>query len=266
MDHGSLPIGVFDSGLGGLSVLRELVARLPGEDFLYLGDVARLPYGSKSHAAITRYALGCVDFLASRRIKALVIACNTATAMALPTLREKFPFPVYGVIEPAVARAAAATRVGKVLVLATPSTVRSEAYRREFNSRHPELKVEELACPLLVPLAEEGWFDHPLTVAVIKQYLAEVRERDYDVLVLGCTHYPFLESSFRQAVGEARVLVHSGPGVAVEVEAGLMLVQNRNRSGKAGRLRFFATDPLPQGQPIVQRWFGENVHFELVDL
>ncbi len=265
MPSSASPIGVFDSGLGGLSVLNELRRALPSENFIYLGDVARLPYGTKSAAVVTRYAESCLEFLVSKGVKLVVIACNTATANALTALRDKSLVDVVGVIEPGVAAGIEASGEGRVLVLATAATVKSEAYLRGFHEKSPGLSVEQLACPLLVPLAEEGWFDHPVTERVIESYLRSARETSYDVIVLGCTHYPLLEKSFR-AVAPGAVLVHGGKKLAEEVKGRLSARGELNTGGAAGWLRFYSTDHIPASVPIVSALFGGPVEFELTDL
>jgi len=262
----SLPIGVFDSGLGGLTVLEELRRALPREDFVYLGDVARLPYGTKSGNVVRRYAQRCVDFLLGQPVKAVIIACNTATAVALESVREQTQVPVYGVIHAGAFAGQEATSNGRILVLATESTVRSEAYLRAFHSLSDKNLVEQIACPLLVPLAEAGWFDHPITKEVIRTYLAQAKHKDYDTVVLGCTHYPLLLPSFRAVMGEEVRLVHSGAALARELEQELTRRSLVQSGGAPGKLRFFTTDPVSSHVPIVSTLFGSSVEFELVDL
>jgi len=261
-----LPIGVFDSGLGGLTVLAELQSRLPHEDFIYLGDVARLPYGTKSGAAVQRYAQRCVDFLQAQPVKAIVIACNTATAVALEPLRETTSLPIYGVISAGTAAGLAATRNGRVLVLATESTVKSEAYLKAFHRSSPVAQIEQVACPLLVPLAETGWFDHPITRDVVRAYLSQVKEKGYDTIVLGCTHYPLLLPSLQAELEPGTQLVHSGEALAQEVESELKRLSLSNNETRTGTIRFFTTDPVSSHLPIVSSLFGTTAEFELVDI
>lgn len=261
----SLPIGVFDSGLGGLTVLRELRRHLPGESFVYLGDVARLPYGTKSRDVVTRYAQTCGRFLVDRGVKAVVVACNTATALALPDLRRELGVEVFGVIEPGVRAGLAASPARRVLVLGTESTVRSEAYLRAFGTADSSVRVEQIACPLLVPLAEEGWFEHEVTAQVVATYLARASAFDYDTVVLGCTHYPLLEPSFRRVLSPSIALVHGGAPLAAEVERFLVDKALRHEHG-AGSLTFLATDRIPASVPLVGALFDGPVSFELVDL
>jgi glutamate racemase len=260
------PIGVFDSGLGGLSVLTTLVDGLPNEDFIYLGDVARLPYGTRSPAVVKRYVGTCVKFLQSQGVKLIVIACNTATATALEAMQKESSIPIFGVIEPGVRAAVAASTGKRVLVLATEATVRSEAYLREFQRQAPAFFVEQVACPLLVPLAEEGWFDHEVTELVLEKYLRRARNPEFDTILFGCTHYPLLEKSFRKVLGSECALVHSADLLTGEVRE---LLRQRDWSHPAqagGKLRFLSTDHLPAAMPIVSSLFGEGASFEVIDL
>lgn len=211
-------IGVFDSGVGGLTVVAALRRRLPRESILYLGDTARLPYGSKSPATVTRYTRRNVDFLEQRGVKAVVVACNTASALALPELAPAVP--VWGVIEPGAERAAAASG-GRVGVIATEATVRSDAYPRALRRLRPDLEIVSRACPLFVPLVEEGWHDDPITEQVANRYLAPLLAGGIDTLVLGCTHYPLLAPVLARVAGPGVRLVDSAAAVAEAVAAGL---------------------------------------------
>jgi glutamate racemase len=211
-------IGVFDSGVGGLTVVEALRQRLPHESILYLGDTARLPYGSKSPATVARYTERNVAFLVERGVKAVVVACNTASALALPELR--LPVPTWGVIEPGAERAAAASR-GRVGVIATAATVRSDAYALALHRLRPALEIISQPCPLFVPLVEEGWHDDPVTEQVAARYLEPLLDRRIDTLVLGCTHYPLLRQVLARVAGPEVLLVDSAAAVADAVAAGL---------------------------------------------
>ncbi|MBV8201322.1 MAG: glutamate racemase [Acidobacteria bacterium] len=211
-------IGVFDSGVGGLTVVAALRRRLPREAILYLGDTARLPYGSKSPATVTHYTRRNVDFLERRGVKAVVVACNTASALALPDLAPTVP--VWGVVEPGAERAAAASG-GRVGVIATEATVRSDAYPRALRRLRPDLEIASRACPLFVPLVEEGWHDDPVTEQVASRYLAPLLAGGIDTLVLGCTHYPLLTSVLARVAGPGVRLVDSAEAVADAVARGL---------------------------------------------
>ena len=212
-------IGVFDSGVGGLTVVSALRRRLPGESILYLGDTARLPYGSKSPDTVTRYTRRNIEFLTDRGVKAVVVACNTASALALPNL-EMHEVPTWGVIEPGAIKAAQVSR-GRVGVIATEATVRSDAYPRALRAVRPDLEIVSQACPLFVPLVEEGWHDDPITEEVARRYLRPLLEAGIDTLVLGCTHYPLLVPVLQRVAGPDVTLVDSAEAVAEMVAAGL---------------------------------------------
>ncbi|MEJ7710924.1 MAG: glutamate racemase [Pyrinomonadaceae bacterium] len=217
------PIGIFDSGVGGLTVYRALHNRLPDERFIYLGDTARVPYGNKSAATVERYSIENARFLESHGIKLLIVACNTASALALPAIRQRVSVPVVGVIEPG-ARAAAVLTIAekanrkRVGVIATQATVRSAAYRRAIERRSGGIEVIERACPLFVPLVEEGWAETEVARAVAGEYLKDLRERELTALVLGCTHYPMLRRVIQEAIGERVRLIDSGEATAHEVQ------------------------------------------------
>jgi glutamate racemase len=211
-------IGVFDSGVGGLTVLKALMERLPMESTVYLGDTARVPYGTKSGEVVTRYSLANARVLAEHGIKALVVACNTASAVALPELRKAIDVPVVGVIEPGAAQAAKVSRSGQVAVIGTPGTIRSGAYQRALEALRPGLVVHTRACPLFVPLAEEGWVSGEVPTLVARAYLGEgLLEDQVDTLVLGCTHYPLLKDIIQATVGPQVTLVDSAHATAERV-------------------------------------------------
>jgi glutamate racemase len=218
--NGSRPIGVFDSGVGGLTVFREIARALPREPLLYLGDSARVPYGTKSMATVIRYSLEAARHLMSRDIKMLVIACNTATAAALPKLRETLSIPVIGVVEPG-ARAAVERTSGVVGVIATEGTVRSKAYTIAIKALDPDIEVIESAAPLFVPLAEEGWANTHVAREVAEIYLEPLIDHGIDTLVLGCTHYPILRGTIEQVVGGAVHIVDSAETTAQSVRDAL---------------------------------------------
>ncbi len=209
------PIGVFDSGIGGLTTVRELFARLPCESVVYFGDTARLPYGNKSKETVTRFSLEIASFLARQHVKCIVVACNTASSHALDTLRDRYDVPVIGVIEPAAKAAVAASPRGRIGVVGTLATVGSNAYADAIARLAPRAVVQQRACPLFVPLVEEGWLDHNVTRLVAEEYLAELRAADLDSLILGCTHYPLLAPLLREAMGASVRLVDSGAEAAL---------------------------------------------------
>jgi glutamate racemase len=224
----NLPIGIFDSGVGGLTVYRALHGRLPAERYVYLGDTARVPYGTKSLSTVERYAVENARFLEARGVKILVVACNTASALALPAVRRAVSVPVVGMIEPgarAVVGAAAGESVGvpsgaaRVGVVATESTVKSGAYSNAIRELAPETEVFERACPLFVSLAEEGWADSDVARAVAEEYLRDLRQKNLGAVVLGCTHYPILRRVIQEALGEGVRLIDSGEAAARAVES-----------------------------------------------
>ena len=261
-------VGVFDSGFGGLTVLRALLPRLPGTHFLYLGDTARLPYGDKSRATVARYAIEAAQFLVGRGAQLLVIACNTATALALPELREAVAVPVIGVVEPGAQAAFAAARSngGKVLVLATAATVQSHAYRDTCAARG--LHASEKPCPLLVPLVEEGWTDHPVTRDVLRVYLREALAAiEPDAVLLGCTHYPLIASEIAailRELGSQAVVVDSAEATAEAVRA---TFTRRGASSAPATFECFATDSVEKFARLGSRFLGRQIpHVELLDL
>ncbi len=268
-------IGVFDSGVGGLTVLRALVERVPDADYLYFGDTARLPYGSKSAATVAHYAVGAVRYLQDQGAKLLVIACNTATALALNEIKAAAGVEVIGVVEPGAEAAAAATRKRKVVVIGTEATMSSHAYRRALEARN--VAVREKACPLLVPLVEEGWVEHPVTEQVAKIYLSEAFSddaRDADVLVLGCTHYPLIKPLLRRVAPEHVAIVDSAESTAHHVARQLQAelsssaeTETKSEGRSIPKLRFFATDSADRFRKLGTRFLGlpveDVVHVDL---
>jgi glutamate racemase len=264
-------IGVFDSGVGGLTVLRALVDRIPEADYLYFGDTARLPYGSKSAATVAHYAVGAVRYLQDQGAELLVIACNTATALALEEIKSAAGVEVIGVIEPGAEAAAAASRKRTVVVIGTDATISSHAYRRALEAR--KVTVREKACPLFVPLVEEGWVEHPVTEQVARIYLSEAfsdDESDADVLVLGCTHYPLIKPLLRRVAPEHIAIVDSAESTAQNVvrqlQVGTLPSTKSERRSPPG-LRFFATDSAEKFRRMGTRFLGlpveDVVHVDL---
>lgn len=241
----SLPVGVFDSGMGGLTVLRALRNRMPAERFLYLGDTARLPYGTKSRESITRYSLQAAELLVARGVKCLVVACNTAAATALAALRERHPsLPLLGVVEPGAEAGSLASRNGAIVVIATESTVQGGAYQRALRQLRADAQVTAVACSLFVPLAEEGWTDGPIVEAIAHRYLDPVfsdSAQRPDTLLLGCTHFPVLQRALRNVIGDAVSIVDSAETTAAALQR--MLEQKGLRASDGdGRVEFLATD------------------------
>ncbi len=257
-----LPIGIFDSGVGGLTVLRALRERLPGERYLYLGDTARLPYGTKSAETVRRYARNAAAYLVRRGVKLLVVACNTASSYALPELRAALSVPVVGVVEPGV-EAALATGARRIGVIGTEGTVRSGAYQAAIAARAPEVAVRAAACPLFVPLAEEGWGDHPVTREVARRYLAPLLEWGAEALLLACTHYPLLIPSLAAVAGPAVRLVDSASAVAAAVARRVPAAG----AGEGGDVRLLLTDASDHFLRVARTILGETPpRLELVHL
>jgi glutamate racemase len=239
----SQPIGVFDSGIGGLTVVSALRALLPNESIYYLGDTARLPYGGKSASTVQRYSLEIAAMLLEENAKTVVVACNTASAVALSALTESVPVPVTGVILPGARAAIAATRSGHVGVIGTRATINSGAYERALRSLDSEIRVTARACPLLVPLIEEGWLERPITDEIIMQYVGPLVDEGIDTLVLGCTHYPLLRNAIARLLGDSITLVDSAQNCANAVRDLLISENLRAPETNAGSLQVALTDP-----------------------
>jgi len=263
-----LPIGIFDSGVGGLTVYRALHERLPNERFIYLGDTARVPYGTKSLATVERYAIENSSFLYSRGIKLLVVACNTASALALPKIREKIGIEVVGVIGPGARKAVEITKAEdppRIGVIATEATVLSNAYADSIRAASRASEILQTACPLFVPLAEEGWTREEETYSIARKYLKKVSEFAPHALVLGCTHYPILKDVIRETVGGAVALIDSGEATAEEVEKLLnakgLASSERISYGRERQLcddldHFYVTDAAERFAKVAERFLG----------
>jgi glutamate racemase len=239
-------VGIFDSGVGGLTVLRELTKVLPQEDTIYFGDTARVPYGTKSPETVTRYAREITAFLVRRDIKLLVVACNTASAVALPSLKRHFSIPVVGVIEPGARRAVEVTRSGRIGVIGTAGTIRSSAYTRAIKRLNPAAEVLTKACPLFVPLAEEGWVDNQVARLTAQTYLQELKDAGVDTLVLGCTHYPLLKPVIAEVMGAGVTLVDSAAETARTVAGILRRKKLLRPASEAGNHHYYVSD-IPAG-------------------
>lgn len=263
-------IGVFDSGFGGLTVLKELVALIPGADYLYFGDTARLPYGSKSVDTVARYAVEATHFLEAQGANLLVIACNTATALALDRITQAARVPVVGVVEPGAEQASAASKNRRVVVIGTEATVSSHAYRKALERRN--IEAREKACPLFVPLVEEGWVEHPVTEQVAQIYLRDAFGDGFheaDVLVLGCTHYPLIKPLLRRVAPEHVHIVDSAHSTALAVGAKIRELGERSTEMSSGKptLQFFATDSVEKFRRMGPNFLGHPVNaVEHVDL
>ncbi|MBI4237853.1 MAG: glutamate racemase [Deltaproteobacteria bacterium] len=255
----SAPIGIFDSGVGGLTVYRAIAAALPHESLCYLGDTARVPYGNKSPETVTRYSLEIGAFLAERGIKALVVACNTSSAVALPALRARFGFPIIGVIEPGVEAALAVTTNRRIGVIATAATIASQAYAKTLKARAADARIVSRACPLFVPLVEEGWTDGAIVDAVIHRYLEPLRDEGIDTLILGCTHYPLLAAGIGALLGSAVQLVDSGTAAAGALRQILQQHGLFASPGAAPQHRLYVTDAASSFAQITSGILGQAV-------
>lgn len=263
------PIGIFDSGVGGLTVYRALHAKLPDEQFIYLGDTARVPYGTKSLATVERYAIENSQFLASCGIKLLVVACNTASALALPAIRRAVGIDVVGVIGPGARKAVAVTKKDfdkpKIGVIATEATVASRAYSEAIKKACETAEIVETACPLFVPLAEENWLREPETFSIARKYLQKIVEKEVNALVLGCTHYPILRDVIQETVGENVILIDSGEATAEEIK---QLLEDKNLTNDNPPKReterrlcddldnFYVTDAAERFARVAERFLG----------
>ncbi|TXD36493.1 glutamate racemase [Lujinxingia vulgaris] len=268
------PIGVFDSGVGGLTVMRALVEALPHEDLLYLGDTARVPYGNRGAETIRRYALNAARQLVGHNIKALVVACNTATAYALPALQDALEIPVFGVVDPVATLAARRSAGGHIAMIGTRATVRSNSYTRALMNLRPDAHVHPIACPLLVPLAEEGWTEGPVVEQVLRHYLEPLASTPVDTMILGCTHYPLLHDAIASVAAEVMrrplELLDSASATATALRETLAALSLHTPSTDPGSHRFLLTD-LPEGfVETASRFFGQSVaerceHVDIID-
>jgi len=257
-DNRARPIGVFDSGIGGLTVLKALTALLPGEDFIYLGDTARLPYGTKSNEVIVRYSRENTEFLLAKGIKLLVVACNTSSAVALDEIERHTMVPIIGVIEPGARAAVKASRSGKIGVIGTEATIASGAYTRAIQNLKPRAEIYTRACPLLVPLVEEGWTDNEIAERTVTHYLESLKASGIDTLLLGCTHYPLLRGMFERVLGPRVKIVDSAIATAAAVReklAGLKLA----RFAGGGAQSFFVTETPDRFVRVGRRFIGPRV-------
>ncbi len=251
-------IGVFDSGIGGLTVLQRIMEALPRENTVYLGDTARAPYGTKSVETVLRYSFENSAFLMEKGVKIVVVACNTSTAIALESLRETLSVPVVGVIEPGVRRALGITKNKKVGVIGTEATIQSGAYTRALKAANPGIEVYSRACPLFVPLVEEGWIDNEIVEMTVQAYLGSLRQSGIDTLILGCTHYPLLKKAIRKFLGRGVQLVDSAEETAKEVGGVLSAKSLARKNGKAVH-SFFVSDAPDRFVKVGRRFLGEKV-------
>lgn len=285
-----MPIGVFDSGVGGLTVMREIMRQLPEEDILYLGDTARVPYGIRSAGTIIKYSLEMADFLVGKGIKLLVVACNTATAFALNAIKSRLDIPVVGVIEPGAKKAITTTRSKRVGIIGTEGTIRSNSYVHAINAlygnkpvtikehgtirydRYFEVCLDDLiiftkACPLFVPLAEEGWASNDVAVLTARHYLEGLKKEPIDTLVLGCTHYPLLKDVISEVMGDGIVLIDSARETAGDIKETLVRLGIRRLTASAPRRMFYVTDAPERFIKVGERFLEQDIeHIEKIDV
>ena len=257
MNHA--PIGIFDSGIGGLTVTRAIFQHLPAEATIYFGDTARVPYGPKSPETVRRYSAEILAWLLGQGVKAVVVACNTSSAHALGALRDASPVPVVGVIEPGARAATAATRGGMIGVIGTAGTIRSDAYGKAIRALLPTAQVEQTPCPLFVPLVEEGWFDHPATRLAAGEYLDPLVEHGLDTLVLGCTHYPLLKPLLHELLGPEVTLIDSAEETAKAVDDLLAGLDLQAPNDRVGSHRFVVSDDEERFLQVGARFVGEKL-------
>ncbi len=263
----SAPIGVFDSGIGGLTVAKELIRSLPSENIIYLGDTARVPYGTKSGRTVIIYSHRNTEFLVSKGIKLLVVACNTASSVSIPSLRDEFEIPVIGVIDPGARKAVSVCSTGKIGVIGTPSTISSSAYMKAIHALNSDIEVFAKACPLFVPLADEGWVEGDLVEQIVEQYLSEIKQSGIDTLVLGCTHYPLLKQTIQKVMGNEITLVDSAEETTSEIKKILTKEELLNNSGSESNREFYLTDVSDTFISVAGRFLGETIDkINMVDI
>jgi glutamate racemase len=253
------PIGIFDSGIGGLTVAKRLSETLPNENIIYFGDTARVPYGSKSNSTVIEYSIQDTNFLISKNVKAIVVACNTASSVAIPELKKQFNIPIIGMIEPGALMAVEKSVNKRIGVIGTRATISNKAYSSEINSTAPGIDVYEKECPLFVPLAEEGWINHKATYDIVEEYLQELKDLDIDTLVLGCTHYPILYNVIREFMGDKVTLIDSGVAAARLVKKEINNTGLDNESDKAGVSEFYVSDIPTTFKKIAELFLGRPI-------
>jgi glutamate racemase len=261
------PIGVFDSGIGGLTVVKRLASTLPNENIIYFGDTARVPYGSKSNSTVIEYSIQNTKFLLQKNIKALVVACNTASSIAIPDLKKMFNIPIIGMIEPGSRMALSKTHNKKIGVIGTRATISNLAYSKEIKKMNNKAEVFEKPCPLFVPLAEEGWIKHRATYEIAEEYLKELREEEIDTLVLGCTHYPILTEVIQKVIGSKVSLIDSGVASSELIKMELEKFNLLSDSGTTGGQEYYVSDIPAKFKEVAELFLGREIeHVHKVDL
>jgi len=257
--HKEKPIGVFDSGIGGFTVVKHLSTVMPNEHIVYFGDTARVPYGSKSNSTVIEYSIQDTNFLLHKNVKVVVVACNTASSIAISELQKRFDIPVIGVIVPGAQAAVHQTKNGKIGVIGTRATINNQAYSRTLKKINDKLEVFEKACPLFVPLAEEGWIHHKAAYEIAEEYLKELREKGIDTLVLGCTHYPILADVIQKVIGSNVKLIDSGIATAEVVKNEIHNSGLNIASTSHGSLDLFVSDIPTKFQEVAELFLGRQV-------
>jgi glutamate racemase len=261
------PIGVFDSGIGGLTVVKRLATTLPNESIIYFGDTARVPYGSKSNSTVIEYSIQNTKFLLQKNIKALVVACNTASSIAIPDLKNIFDIPIIGMIEPGSKMALEKSKSNKIGVIGTRATVGNLAYSKEIKKLNSSVEIVERPCPLFVPLAEEGWVKHQATFEIAEEYLKELREIGIDTLVLGCTHYPILSDVIQEVIGMHVSLIDSGVASSEVIKAELEKLDLLSDSKTTGSQEYYVSDIPSKFKEVAELFLGREIdHVHKVDL
>jgi len=253
------PIGIFDSGVGGLTVVKQMFKRLPNEEIVYVGDTARVPYGTKSPETIKRFAVENANFLMKFKVKLIVVACNTASSASLDILREKFSVPIVGVIKPGAEKAVQITRNNKVGIIGTYATIKSKAYEKEIRRFSKGVEVSSKACPLFVPLVEEGWLREDITFDIVKKYLKPLMAKKIDTLILGCTHYPLLKYAISRVAGKQVKIIDSASSVADEVH-NILMALGRLSGRKKPRHKYFATDAVEHFVRVGEKFLGTKIN------
>jgi glutamate racemase len=250
-------IGVFDSGVGGLTVVKELIRQLPYENIVYFGDTARVPYGIKSKETVIRFSIENILFLLKQDVKLICVACNTVSSLALPVIKHHFKVPIVGVLSPGVREAVYATRNKHIGVIGTKGTISSRSYENEIKQLDPEVKVTSVACPLFVPFVEEGWLSGDVVVTVAKTYLKSLKEANVDTVILGCTHYPLLKPVIRAVMGKSVTLIDSAKQVAIEVKK-ILAAEGQLNPGRLGKHEFFVSDNPEWFSGLAERFLGSS--------
>jgi len=253
------PIGVFDSGVGGLTVVKQLTREMPNEDIVYFGDTARVPYGTKSPSTIKKFSIENVLFLLNFNVKLIIIACNTSSAIGLPFLSRYFSVPIIGVIKPGAKAAIRSTRNGRVGVIGTTATISSRAYEKEIKALDPKVNVYSKDCPLFVPLVEEGWANDGIVGIAARKYLSPLKEKKIDTVILGCTHYPLLKASVQRVMGRSVKLIDSAEETAKEAKNLLEECGLKYPGKRTGRLKFYVSDAPDKFSMVAKRFLGKDV-------